>query len=615
LKGKIKKYKVIILVAIAAVALAFYFSSQSTCADGLVPCKNDCNLCYLLVGFSNIFQWLSGSLLITATVLGITVGGLSYIIAGVFPKALAFAQQALLGSLRGFAFALCGWLIVNAVMNIAGWKGANWWQHDCSGKGSNQTVGSDTNNGSKCDSKNKKLESVVIQCAEQTENIKDNGVGFYVALDTLSGDEKGKTKQLKAIGKYYCDGTTSEEDITSQAEWKASDETQIKVAKGLVQAVTTSLGSSSESAPYVEAKFQDKNSNQAKVYINSCPNTTASIETNDKFSLRLDSFLIPKAYAEPDSAKFNASESTNSNNENNKAGIVSTIKNACVQCGIVNTCHLLKGDPGADFVFILMRNNEYMREGETPCDPNMVWKYDWNNDEELLIFSELASGLAQGYERMPKFTQSKLAIYKSDRIGARDYNCPTGNIFTSYGYVHAGIFFGGHAWAQVPMKAAGFAGNDGIAAEYCSGGEIATANSLAHEQGGHILGALDDEYTSTLMDPNKFIGGSHYNCTQGKPKWGPPPLMSDSVPISYDWGRKCQSKWNGLGASCEKGCLYTTNGLYRSIVNGIMNDHREATEFGAVDSKIIDLRVGDWPLGAEKSPDDFSEQFDPIKYP
>ena len=37
-------------------------------------------------------------------------------------------------------------------------------------------------------------------------------------------------------------------------------------------------------------------------------------------------------------------------------------------------------------------------------------------------------------------------------------------------------------------------------------------------------------------------------------------------------------------------------------------------QFGPVNAKIIDLRAGVWPLGAEKPPFDFKEAFDPILY-
>jgi hypothetical protein len=598
-------------VILSFIVLVALFLPTLASSAGLVPCTNDCNLCFLMIGFSNIFKWLMGSMLTIVALAGITMAGVLYIISGPFPKILELAKKSLEGAFKGFILAMTCWILINSVMVLIGYKhpyGGNWWEFECSTAGTN-------NNGGKCDPQKKILQSVRIQCAEQKEAVADDGAGFYVALDTLSEDGSGKTKQLKATGKYSCDGTVSEEDITQQAEWKASDETQIKVAKGLVQAVTTSLGSSSESVPYVEAKFQDKNSNQAKVYINACPNTTASIEKKDRLSLQFDNFLIPKAHAEPNEGyeggdMYNYEEDEgiilengNSDKENNQPGMMSTIKNACVQCGIISGCQLLKGNPGADFVFIIMRNNEFLISGKTPCDPNTVWKANWNDDKERSEFQTLAKKLAEGFEVMPKFTQGKLAIYMSDRIGWKGFGCPTGKKFTSYGYIHAGTAKGGHAWAANQLSVYNGA-SDWSDAEYCSGGETAIANSLAHEQGGHILGLLDDEYVDPTKNPNDFMAWPHYNCTQ-------------MAPNTLNIPPKCLNSWNGIGSkgnSCFQGCMYTTNGLYRSIENGIMNDHRAATEFGVVDSKIIDLRVGNWPNGAEMPPNNFKETFKPILY-
>jgi hypothetical protein len=289
-------------VFVSAAFLTYYFS-HSTCAAGLVPCTNDCNLCYLIVGISNIVQWLMGSLLTITVLLGFTISGLTFIVSGAFPKVLVFAKSSIANTAKGAVLALFAWLIINGIMTIVGFKppqGGAWWQHECAGgtaqvasnSNNNRSINNISNNSTACDAKNKKLESITIQCAGQKKTLPDNGSAFYVSLKT----QKSMSQQLKAIGKYSCDGTTSEEDITQQAEWKASDETQIKVAKGLVQAVATSLGSS---VPYVEANFQNKSSNQAKVYINACPNTKiGSAETKNKFSFSENSFAIPKANAQ-----------------------------------------------------------------------------------------------------------------------------------------------------------------------------------------------------------------------------------------------------------------------------------------------------------------------------
>jgi hypothetical protein len=119
----------------AAIFFVFHLS-RSTCAAGLVPCTNDCNLCYLIVGISNIVQWLMGSLLTIAFLLGITIAGLSYMVSGAFPKALEFSKTAFTNSLKGFVLALIAWIIINGVMNIVGYKhptGGKWYQFECSG--------------------------------------------------------------------------------------------------------------------------------------------------------------------------------------------------------------------------------------------------------------------------------------------------------------------------------------------------------------------------------------------------------------------------------------------------------------------------------------------------
>jgi hypothetical protein len=123
-----------ILFLLSAVFFAYYFS-HSSCAAGIVPCTNDCNLCYLIVGISNIVQWLMGALLTAAFLLGITIAGLSYMVSGAFPKALEFAKTAFTNSLKGFVFALIAWIIINGIMNIVGYKhplGGKWYQFDCS---------------------------------------------------------------------------------------------------------------------------------------------------------------------------------------------------------------------------------------------------------------------------------------------------------------------------------------------------------------------------------------------------------------------------------------------------------------------------------------------------
>ena len=127
-----------VVFLLTAIFFVFHFS-RSTCAAGLVPCTNDCNLCYLIVGISNIVQWLMGALLTAAFLLGITIAGMTYMISGAFPRALEFAKATFTNSLKGFVLALIAWLIINGVMNIVGYKhptGGNWYQFQCSSSAS-----------------------------------------------------------------------------------------------------------------------------------------------------------------------------------------------------------------------------------------------------------------------------------------------------------------------------------------------------------------------------------------------------------------------------------------------------------------------------------------------
>lgn len=545
MKSKTKLF--IFIFAIFSFAV-FYFLSRSSCAGGLVPCTNDCNLCYLIVGISNIVQYLTGALLTAAFLLGITIAGLSYMVSGAFPKALNFAKTAFSSSLKGFVLALIAWLIINGIMNIVGYKhpyGGKWYQFECSDGG--------TNNNGTCDAKNKKLESVTIQCAEQKDTLANNGSGFFVVLDTLSGNEKGKTKQLKAVGKYSCDGTASEEDITSQVEWKASDETQVKVAKGLVQAVGTSIGSS-QNTPYVEAKFQDKNSNQAKVYINSCPNTmTAEAETKNKFSFSENNLGIPKARAQT-TPSANDSWIYQPEGDNNTD---------CKSCGETNTCHFVAGTENAPFIFIFIRRKEY-DPSETngakknpPCDGNFTAPL------ETQKFGEQIKEVSKQLQFAPKEAQSKIGIYWSSVIGKSDSSCPQGKNMTSYGYVYEGV-----------SDDAGKVNNN---AYYCSGAFQKSVAAFAHEQIGHALGHLNDEYIfSQPYDYKNSILVNNCTLTQNCPKW------------------------KSLGGACIKGCIDGEK-LYRSTENSIMNDDSIANSFGSVNDALIIDHVNNWEYGGDFS--------------
>jgi|GEM_PF-1208538 len=595
-RQKINGGKAVGMIFLSAIFFIHYFS-YSTCAGGLVPCANDCNLCYLLVGISNIFQWLMGSLLGVTILLGITISGITFIISGAFPKALAFAKSSITSTAKGAFWALCGWLIINSIMNIVGYKnpqGGHWWQHECaggtaqvagnSGNGAinNNISGGAVNRTTACDPKNKKLESIKIQCAEKDFKLEGDGTGFYVVLDTLSEDDSGKTKQLKADAKYTCNGEASEEDVTAQAEWKASDETQIKVSKGVIAAVTTSLGSSSESVPYAEAKFQEKNSNTAKVYINSCPNTEtsgASIETKNKFSLSENSLIIPKVNAQswvcPNCKTPNELENS-----------------ACKSCGQASTCHFVYGDPEAEFQFILIRgrrecsigwpssNDDSASPSEdyNPCDKETKKTWREGDQEGYEKFKKSVDAMSRGLDYGP-FGKNDFSVYRSDLIADKDPTCPTPSHMKmrSYGYICNGTSSRG-----------AFARQSEVKAKYCL--DIRTpANVFAHEQIGHIIGNLDDEYEECGKNPNNFKS-PHWNCTSKEkitPIYKQGLLWKSIAGYETKWGKQ-DKVWPG--------CLYSPVFL-RSSENSIMRNSYSAKSFEKTNTDILKKRIRDFPNG------------------
>ena len=564
--------------------LLFAFAAD---AAGLVPCTNDCNLCYLLVGISNIFQWLMGSLLSITVILGFTIAGLSFVVSGAFPKVLAFAKSSITNTAKGALLALFAWVIINGIMNIVGYKnphGGHWWQHECAGGGTAQVASTGTNNSNNnkttCDPKNKKLESIKILCDEKDFKLEGDGTGFYVVLDTLSEDGKGKIKQLKAIGKYTCDGTTSEEDITAQAEWKASDETQIKVAKGTVQAVTTSLGSSSESPPYVEAKYQEKNSNQAKVYINACPNTeTASAEAENKISFAENNFGIPKANAQGWTCP-------NCKTPNDPGS------STCKSCGQHNTCPLIYGNENAPRKFILIRGSEISDCDDFKIEPpgkfiKIAPSKPWNRQDqnEYKKFKSAAETLAKGIDYAPD-GKNNFAVYRSDSIASannfRDSNCPNG-AFVSYGYICNNKITG----------AAGYASVSELKAVYPL--PNVSAHTFAHEHIGHVFAKLTDEYRDCNQVGRSTNHLPNYNCT-------------DPGKIDRSKKRNEATKWQDYLGGLYTGCAYSDK-YYRSSYNSIMNsDGLFYDSFDSVNEEVIIEKYVMYPNGTDRWKETLSAQ-------
>jgi len=566
--AKMKLKTKILSIAVIILVFVILYLSRSSCAGGLVPCTNDCNLCYLLVGISNIFQWLMGSLLGITIILGVTISGITFIVSGAFPKALAFAKSSITSTMKGAFWALCGWLIINSVMNIVGYKhpyGGKWYQHECSTSGSNNNG----NNGGKCDPKNKILQSVRIQCAA--------GSGEYISLDAASDseskDEKDDKYQLTALGKYSCkkdDGTTedSEEDITQKADWKASDETQIKVNKGLVQAIIKEA--TGTDSPYVEAAFENKKSNAMKVYIGSCP-VTALKENQKSLKYVYIGNIIESVKAQgtensadsiapPNSADtsqqgwldyikswYDYATTPKTTTPPGASTLTSKCKNAC-PTKPKNTCPFVAGNENAENKIIFIRA-DVSRFSTMPCTISKpMWKEgDQTQQKEFeQIVKEFAAGL--------DYTKSKanFGVYRSELVDREE--CPPGKKTKAY-------VVNGTAPPGVRAEAYGL---PGIGSYYCFNRNGYQAFLFAHEHIGHGIAKLNDEYVEARQNPNNASGLSNYNCT-----------AVSSCP-----------KWSKTGEGCYSGCHYT-NAFFRSTNDGIMKS-RSSKTFGTLDDSIID---------------------------
>jgi len=108
-------------------------SSNSGGISGLVPCRNNCTLCHLILGFKKIFDFLLG-LLFIATILIITVAGVFYMVSSGSKGMMDKAKKALTYALIAFFIGMGSWLLVNIVMQMVGYQhptGGNWWQFTC----------------------------------------------------------------------------------------------------------------------------------------------------------------------------------------------------------------------------------------------------------------------------------------------------------------------------------------------------------------------------------------------------------------------------------------------------------------------------------------------------
>jgi len=124
------KQRDIIIILVVTFGLALFCGNIAE-ANGLVPCKDQCTLCHIVIGFHNIFTWLLG-ILFTACVAGIMAAGVLYMVSSGSTKLIEKAKQALTYALLAFTLALCAWLIVTIVLRAFNFKNKDsWWTFTC----------------------------------------------------------------------------------------------------------------------------------------------------------------------------------------------------------------------------------------------------------------------------------------------------------------------------------------------------------------------------------------------------------------------------------------------------------------------------------------------------
>lgn len=139
------KNKIILLTILAILGLSSYSPAS---AAGLIPCggpSDPCTLCHLIVMIKGVIEFGTGILIIVAIV-GITISGVMYILAGGNPEMVARAKKFMQASIIGFAIFLGAWLMISIVMQLLSAKenlgieqAQNWHTFECNTKSSMPT--------------------------------------------------------------------------------------------------------------------------------------------------------------------------------------------------------------------------------------------------------------------------------------------------------------------------------------------------------------------------------------------------------------------------------------------------------------------------------------------
>lgn len=150
------RINVIANITIIAAMAMLLVPLVSVNAAGLVPCggagEPDCNPCYLLKTFSNVYYFILVDLTPPAAVILFIYGGIMYLTSGGSDDRLKNAKKIFLSTIIGLLIIYGSWLIVNTVVivlggNIDGFTAETWYSFDCAVGKSSQINGQNSATG------------------------------------------------------------------------------------------------------------------------------------------------------------------------------------------------------------------------------------------------------------------------------------------------------------------------------------------------------------------------------------------------------------------------------------------------------------------------------------
>ena len=153
-----------IIFSIVLVSMPLFFIPVPALAAGLVPCGRSvddvstpnvnesdvCTLCHIFIGGVGLIEWGMGIMVVIGIAL-IMISGIIYIISVGDTGKMSHAKGMIGKVLGGLALILCGWLIVNTIINVLasddmgiGIQKENWYTFTCDSKSTATTIAGNT---------------------------------------------------------------------------------------------------------------------------------------------------------------------------------------------------------------------------------------------------------------------------------------------------------------------------------------------------------------------------------------------------------------------------------------------------------------------------------------